>query len=177
MDGAALSVGTAAATRKMCAEPEGIMEQESAFLAALATATTWRLEGERLQLRSENGALAVDLVAAVTGALTYRVRSALPPDAEVRIRLEDVSRADAPAVLLGEQVFATAGRQVPLPFEVTFDAAEIDPRHSYSLRARIEAADGRLLFLTTRSHPVISRDHPSFDVEVVLDPAPKSSGR
>jgi len=177
VDGPGLSIGPAAATRRMCAEPEGVMEQEAAFLSALTTASTWRIEGERLQLRTGSGALAVDAVAAVTGRVTYRVRSALPPDAEVRVRLEDVSRADAPAILLGEQAFPAEGRQVPLPFEVVFDPADIDPRHSYSLRAQIEAADGRVLFRTTRTHPVITRDHPSFDVEVVLDPAPVASGR
>jgi uncharacterized lipoprotein YbaY len=35
--------------------------------------------------------------AAVTGSVTYRERSALPPDAVVRVGLSDVSRQDAAA--------------------------------------------------------------------------------
>ncbi len=53
-----LTVGPAAATRKLCAEPEGIMEQEQLYLAALATAATYTIRGNKLELRSDDGALA-----------------------------------------------------------------------------------------------------------------------
>lgn len=49
---------TPAATRKMCAG-EGLMEQEQAFLRALESAAAARLEGNRLELRTAEGALAV----------------------------------------------------------------------------------------------------------------------
>lgn len=62
--GAALSFGPAAATRKMCARPERIMEQEQQFLAALESVATVRQEGDRLELRTATGALAI----AATGA-------------------------------------------------------------------------------------------------------------
>jgi heat shock protein HslJ len=48
-----------ASTRKLCAVPDGVMEQEQAFLAALPTATTARREGSSLELRSASGALVV----------------------------------------------------------------------------------------------------------------------
>jgi heat shock protein HslJ len=57
-DGAKLTIGPAAATRRMCAEP-GVMEQEQQFLKALETVATARFEGERLELRTAGGALAV----------------------------------------------------------------------------------------------------------------------
>lgn len=57
-DGSALRLGPAAATRKMCAEP-GVMDQERQLLAALATVATARIEGERLELRTADGALAI----------------------------------------------------------------------------------------------------------------------
>jgi heat shock protein HslJ len=43
----------------MCAQPEGTMAQEAAFLAALQTAATQRREADRLELRTADGALAV----------------------------------------------------------------------------------------------------------------------
>ena len=43
----------------------------------------------------------------VTGSVTYRERIALPPSAVVTVKLLDVSRADAPAELIAEQVIAT----------------------------------------------------------------------
>jgi heat shock protein HslJ len=53
-----ITIGPVATTRRMCAEPPGIMEQESQYLAALATAAIYRLEGARLDLRTVDGALA-----------------------------------------------------------------------------------------------------------------------
>jgi heat shock protein HslJ len=59
--GSSLRFGPAATTRKMCAQPDGIMEQEQQFLKALETVTTIRQEGERAELRTADGALAVSL--------------------------------------------------------------------------------------------------------------------
>ena len=60
-DGKALSFGPAAATRRMCIEPEGVMEQEQQFLKALETVATARQEADRIELRTADGALAVTL--------------------------------------------------------------------------------------------------------------------
>jgi heat shock protein HslJ len=58
-DGAQLKFTQPASTRKMCAEPQGVMEQEQQLLAALETVATARVEGDRLELRRADGALAV----------------------------------------------------------------------------------------------------------------------
>ena len=42
-------------TRKMCNEPEGIMEQEGAYLAALASAVAYQIEGDELTLMNADG--------------------------------------------------------------------------------------------------------------------------
>lgn len=60
-DGSALSIGPVAATRMMCAEPEGVMEQEALYLRALESAANYQLEGNTLHLRAADGALAVTL--------------------------------------------------------------------------------------------------------------------
>jgi heat shock protein HslJ len=57
--GQAMSIGKVAATRKFCAEPEGLMQQEALYLAALKSTATFRLNGDRLELRAADGALAV----------------------------------------------------------------------------------------------------------------------
>jgi heat shock protein HslJ len=59
-----ISIGPAATTRMMCSDPEGIMEQEAEYLAALETAAVYRIEGERLQLRNAEGSLATDFTVA-----------------------------------------------------------------------------------------------------------------
>jgi putative lipoprotein len=95
----------------------------------------------------------------VTGTVSYRERIALPPAATIRVRLVDMSRADAPADVLGEQLIEAAGRQVPLAFEIPYDLARIDERMSYAVQARIEDGN-RLLFISDESYPVITRAAP-----------------
>lgn len=65
--GQKLTFGPAAATRMMCAQPGGVMEQEQQFLKALETVATARFEGDRLELRTSGGQLAVTLSKATAG--------------------------------------------------------------------------------------------------------------
>lgn len=60
-DASHLKFTPAAATRKMCAS-EDVMRQEQAFLKALETVDTLRFEGNRLDLRRADGALAIALM-------------------------------------------------------------------------------------------------------------------
>lgn len=53
-----------ATTRMLCAEPEGIMEQESAYLAALQRVARFEISGPRLTLFDEDGARLAVLEAA-----------------------------------------------------------------------------------------------------------------
>ena len=52
-----IAMGDLARTEMYCVEPEGMMAQEDAFLAALASATSYRLVGEQLELLDANGGL------------------------------------------------------------------------------------------------------------------------
>jgi putative lipoprotein len=78
--------------------------------------------------------------------LAYRERIALPPDAVATVRLLDISIADRPATPVAEQTTATAGRQVPLPFELTVEAHGMTPGRRYGLRGTIANRDGLLLW-------------------------------
>jgi putative lipoprotein len=102
--------------------------------------------------------------------VAYRQRIALPPDAVVQVQLQDTSRADAPAVVLGEQVIEPMGRQVPIPFSIVYDPAAINPRGRYTVRARIESAAGDLIWTSTQAYPVITGGNPTSDIEVVVQP-------
>jgi heat shock protein HslJ len=50
LDGQSLAVSPVAMTRKACAGPAGVMEQEQAYGAALASVAGYRIQGERLEL-------------------------------------------------------------------------------------------------------------------------------
>lgn len=58
-DGSRIRFIAPAATRKMC-PGDGVMEQEQSFLKALEVATTLRVEGNRLELRDDKGAMQVN---------------------------------------------------------------------------------------------------------------------
>lgn len=73
----------------------------------------------------------------MTGTISYRQRIALTPAAVVEEKLLDVSRADAPSVTIAEQVIKPAGRQVPIAFELPYDARRIEERHRYVIQVRI----------------------------------------
>ena len=62
-DGDALSIGPLAATEMFCEEPEGVMDQEQAFLAAMENAAVYELAEDRLTLRDADGATQVTFVA------------------------------------------------------------------------------------------------------------------
>jgi len=108
---------------------------------------------------------AAPVAAQLKGTATYRERIALTPDAVFEAMLEDVSKADAPAVVVGSVRTDKAG-QVPIRFEIPFDPARIDQSHSYSLRARIVVGQ-RLLFTTDQAYPVLTRGHGN-EVEMML---------
>jgi putative lipoprotein len=109
-----------------------------------------------LLLATPRKTLAADSPAGmITGTVSYLQRMALPPDALITVSLLDVTAADGPARLIVEQRFPAAGRQVPIPFRLPYDAASIDSSHRYSLRATI-TNHGRLSFTTTSAYPVLT---------------------
>lgn len=121
------------------------MKQGIAFLLALCVLAC-----------SESGSMQDDeSMARISGSVTYRERMALSPDAVLEIRLADVSRADAPAVVIASRVLPSPG-QVPISFELPYPPGEIDERMTYVVQAKI-FDQGRLLFINDHHTPVLTR--------------------
>lgn len=106
------------------------------------------------------GLLAVLLVVAcatpratvsVSGTAIVRERMALPPGAVFEATLEDVSRADAPAVVASVQVTAPS---MPIAFTIAVDPARLEASRRYAVRGRI-VADGQTLFSSDAAVPVL----------------------
>ncbi|MBC8136134.1 MAG: YbaY family lipoprotein [Fibrella sp.] len=115
----------------------------------------------------------------VTGTVAYLQRIAISPDANLRVRLEDVSRQDVVAKLISEIVLPTNGRQVPLSFAIPYRQADIIPERRYQVRATLLVKD-RMIFTSTTAYPVITGSAAS-DVTMILQsvssPAPAPSVR
>ncbi len=89
----------------------------------------------------------------VTGSVTYLERMALPPEAKLKVSLQDVSLQDVPAKVISQTETELKG--VPAPFSLPYDADQILPNHTYSVRAQI-VLDDRLLFSSTSFYPVLT---------------------
>lgn len=121
----------------------------------------------------------------INGTVTYRARMAIPPESVIEVKLEDVSRADAPAVLIAGTRMTSEGRQVPIPFRLEYDPTKIQSGRRYSMRASIYRAnpggDGRtdeLLFTTTRAYPIFTDGRvPEGRVALTLEPARGDASR
>lgn len=81
----------------------------------------------------------------ITGDIAYRERIALPETAIATVALVDVSLADAPAVVIAEQVIDPAG-QVPIGFVLSVDDSAIAAGQTYAISARIDV-EGELWFI------------------------------
>ncbi|WP_133751861.1 YbaY family lipoprotein [Pseudomonas sp. LP_7_YM] len=88
----------------------------------------------------------------VDGEVFYLQRMALPPTATLKVTLQDVSLADAPAQTLASESGPIKG-QVPLPFHLTYDHKQVKEGHTYAVNARIEV-DGKLLLISTERYAV-----------------------
>jgi len=62
--GSKIKFGPLATTRKMCNEPAGIMQQETAYLAALEAAAEYDLRGNRLEIKDDQGEVTLVFVRA-----------------------------------------------------------------------------------------------------------------
>jgi putative lipoprotein len=99
------------------------------------------------------------MTASVTGKVTYRIRKALPPEAIVKVQLLDITLADQPAKLLGEQVIEAKGRQVLFAYKIPYDPKAILPKNRYQVSARIEV-NGELWFMNDTAARVLTGGNP-----------------
>ena len=114
-------------------------------------------------------------IPAVTGTVTYRQRSALPPNATLHVQVQDVSRQDIAATTVAEATMLTGTKQVPLPFVVVYETTAIDPKHTYAVRATI-SFEGQMAFTSTTRIPVITHGAPT-NVEIVVSAAPPAQSK
>ena len=135
-------------------------------------ATVLSLFGCASASADEGGALPDTLT--LSGSVIYRERMALPPDAVVTVTLEDISRADAPAITLGQTSFPANGQQVPIPFSLVYPGSAVQPSAVYAARARVTVGD-QLWFTTTSNNPVDARNPVPIELmmnRVPADPPP-----
>jgi putative lipoprotein len=166
-DNGTISIMPGPSTMAMC--PPGSLGNDFTRYLSLVAVYSFTEDGKLLlEIPADSGTLTFSAQPQVTGSVTYRERMALPPDAVVRVQIQDVSIADALTTIIGEQVIVTDGAQVPFPFAVSYPASAIQENRRYSLAARITDGEGKLLFISDTNIPVITGDNPTSDIEIVL---------
>ena len=101
----------------------------------------------------------------IQGTAAYRERMAMPAGAVFEATLEDVSRADAPALVIASTRLASPGNP-PIKFSLDYEPGKIVADNRYVVRARI-TQDGKLLFTSDTATPVITRGSPT-SVSIML---------
>jgi heat shock protein HslJ len=179
LSGESLSFGPLASTRKAC--PEGILDQEAGYLAALARTERVRIEGGKtlLLLPGEEGE-PIRLRPApepslgdkpgVEGMVIYAGSSALALPEEggrLTVKLLNVSEAEGAGALVARTV-RTVRSSPPFPFRVAYSPESIDNGASYALEAELEIG-GRVRFRSPSRVPVLTHEAPRGNVEVPLE--------
>jgi copper homeostasis protein (lipoprotein) len=98
-----------------------------------------------------------DPQAVIQGSASYRERMALPPEAVFGAVIADVSLADAAAEVIGRVRMESPG-QVPIRFEIPYDAERIREGRRYAVRGYITLG-GELWFTTDRFYRVLTGGH------------------
>jgi len=101
-------------------------------------------------------------VGAVTGRVLFEEGDSPSEEFSVTARLEEVTRADAPATVVDERTTRHAAGTTP---RYELHCASVDPRARYVVR--IVAACGAARWTSYASHPVLTRGRtPRADVAV-----------
>jgi uncharacterized lipoprotein YbaY len=141
------------------------------YLSLLGQVVTYVREGDNLYLNlvADAGNMEFSKLQAVSGRVVGPEGATLPEGAQVEVKVEDVSLADAPATQVGGQLIFDA-RRFPIDFEATFNPQAIQPNHTYGLGVTIRDSQGKLLFTNTTAYNVLTQGNPTYNVEVVVEP-------
>ena len=108
----------------------------------------------------------------VAGNIVYMQKIALPPNAAIAIKLQDITVA--PPKTVAETLFGAAGQQVPIAFQLTYNPADINQAHTYQVLANI-SVNGKPMFVTNTPLHVITNGSRSQGLALMLQPAPTPS--
>lgn len=102
--------------------------------------------------------------ATLTGTVSYRQRVALLPGAVVEVQLQDSTGA-----VVASQAITTSGENVPIPFTLAYDPAQLDEQGAYGLVATI-TLKGEVRWTNTEPVAVLTNGAGRRAVEIIVQP-------
>jgi putative lipoprotein len=109
----------------------------------------------------------------VTGTVAYRERISLPVNSVITVTLNDISKADAPAEKISEQIINPEPmQQVPFTFELPYNTETIIDTSTYSVSAKITVNE-KTWWQTDTVVPVITDTSATMsDINLILKRVP-----
>jgi uncharacterized lipoprotein YbaY len=108
----------------------------------------------------------------ITGTIGYRERNQLPQGSICTVELREISRPNAPPIALSSKTIQI--QQIPIPFRIEYDPADIVARRSYFVHATITAGNQQI-YTTTASYQVLNTPtQPA--LAMTLDPVVVATG-
>jgi len=175
VNGDELTFGAIATTLMAC-PPDS---QDSVFGQQLADTTSYTIEDGKLTLMLSDGGTmlltaattpeaaaeeAATGTAVLTGTVAYLQRIALLPGAVVDVQMQDSS-----GTVVATWQMTTTGENVPLPFALAYDPAQIDEAESYTVTATI-TVDGQVRWRNGEPVAVLTNGAPTNAVEIIVQP-------
>ena len=117
---------------------------------------------------------AVPLQAAVP-IVTGTVSAATPVNVDrasmrLEVTLQDTSLARCACGTIGQFSLTGAGQALPVPFAIEYDARPRSCRRTPTRCARKSSMSNELKYTSTTAYPVITRDNPTSDLNIVVEP-------
>jgi len=107
----------------------------------------------------------------LTGTITPAQSITLPANASIVVKLLDVSSVDTPSQVVAEQTIDVNGQQLPIPFTLNYDAAQIDATHYYMLLVTI-SVNGELGWLNPQAVWALTYGNAAGNINVQVQPVP-----
>ncbi len=98
-----------------------------------------------------SGCATSDAIVEIQGEVWYKERIALPSEAVISIKVQDVSLMDAPAIVIAE--FERSNVSTPTPFQFLINRDQFEAGHTYTIGARI-SLDDKLMFINEQAYKV-----------------------
>lgn len=98
-----------------------------------------------------SGCAASNAVVEIQGEVWYKERIALPAEAVISIKVQDVSLMDTPAVVIAE--FERSDISTPTPFQFLINRDQFEVGHTYTVGARISLND-KLIFINKQAYRI-----------------------
>jgi len=140
-----------------------LRDEEICYLVSRSLRRTCRPEWLAYGFRCNDDK--VESIRTVRGEIVLPREDVPTQTGDVVVQVEDVSRADAPSVVIGEQrireVALRGGERIP--FAVQVPSELVDDRASYSVRVHIDVSRSGQVdsgdLISTQSYPVLTRGH------------------